>query len=103
MNTHEMLTALSQLPKDKPILVRYKAGRAPSERAIREAERALSDGYKAYEYVGKLHSVWKNRHGEIVMTLVCQNRDNEQTGETEAFRTFNPNLGTLFSIRPLEI
>ncbi len=96
MTENEMLAVLADAPEGAPVFVAYQAGRPPTDRAVREAQRSASEGIPHGFFFGKLHRVWRTKgRGEAVLTVLCANRDDERTGAKEAYRTFNPSLGQL--------
>lgn len=103
MDEREMVDALAGVPEGASLHVEYVAGREPTERAVREARRSEAAGIPRRSFFGKLHRVWRTKgKGEAVLTVLCANRDDERTGAQEAYRTFNPSLGTLLSVTVLE-
>lgn len=102
MTEAEMLAALAGVPEGADLFVSYVAGRAPTDRAIREAQRATRAGQARRHFTGKLHRVWRTQKGEAVLTVLTPDRDDERTGAQEAYRTFNPSLGTLLGVTVLD-
>lgn len=98
MTEQEMLQKLAGAQQGDTVFVSYLAGRAPNARAIREAERAKREGLAKRHFFGKLESVWTTKKGQSVVTVLCDNRDDERRGTEDGYRTFNPALGTLLSI-----
>lgn len=99
MNEAELVAALAGVPEGADLHVQYVAGREPTPRAVREARRSEAAGIPRRSFFGKLHRVWRTKgKGEVVLTVLCENRDDERTGAQEAYRTFNPSLGTLVSV-----
>jgi hypothetical protein len=101
MDEQAMVAALAGVPEGADLFVSYVAGRAPTERACREARRSEREGLARRHFLGKLHRVWRTQSGETVLTVLCENRDDERTGRQEAYRTFNPSLGTLLGVTVL--
>lgn len=83
------------------VFVEYKAGRAPTERACREARRAEAMGMPRRWFLGVVVRKWTGKNGDPLITVLCSNRDDERRGTQEGYRTFNPNLGELREIRAL--
>ncbi len=102
MSEQEMVLALAGVPSGTPLFVSYVAGRPPTDRAIREAARSRREGIAKRHYFGTLAEVRTTKRGDAILTIVCENRDDERTGEHRAFRTFNPNLGQLLSVAVLD-
>lgn len=103
MDEQQMVAALAGVPEGASLLVSYVAGREPTDRAVREAARSEAAGIPRRAFFGKLHRVWRTKgRGEVVLTVLCENRDDERTGRQEAYRTFNPSLGTLLGVTVLE-
>ena len=94
----DMVQKLAGVPEGAQVFVSYLAGRPPTGRAIREARRARREGMARRHFTGRLHRVWMTKAGEPVMTVLCDNRDDERTGAKEAYRTFNPALGTMLTL-----
>lgn len=98
MDEREMLEKLNGVPEGATLFVSYLAGRKPTARAFREAERARREGLSMRHFVGTLTGVWRTKKGEAVMTVLCDTRDDERRGTEDGYRTFNPNLGQLLSV-----
>jgi hypothetical protein len=98
MNESEMMAVLAGLPEGTELFVSYVAGREPTDRAVREAQRSTDAGIARRHFTGKLHRVWTTKRGDTVLTVLCDNRDDERSGKQEAYRTFNPRLGTLLGV-----
>jgi len=105
MTAQEMLAKLEGVEPGREVFVSYLAGRAPTERAVREAAKAD----EAYDrpipkrwFQGRLERVWITKKGDPVMTVLSTTRYNEDKPDAEAhYRTFNPCLGTLLSLELL--
>lgn len=95
MTAIEAMAALRDARLGSVVFVAYEPGRVPTARAIREAQRAVEAGINPTHFVGKLASVALNKRGEFFFTIVTEERDDERTGKSEAFRSFNPSLGGL--------
>ena len=98
MTEKEMLEKLEGVPEGSTLFVSYLAGRPPTARAIREAERSRREGIARRHSVGKLERVWVTKKGEAVLTVLCENRDDERRGTRDGYRTYNPSLGQLLSV-----
>lgn len=83
------------------VFVEYKAGRAPTERAQREARRAIEAGMPRRWFFGVVVRKWTGRNGDPLITVLCSNRDDERRGTQQGYRTFNPRLGELLQLRAL--
>jgi hypothetical protein len=100
--TEAMTTLLASGAKIGSLLfVSYSAGRVPTDRAYREGARAQRQGIARRHFTGELTSVWKNKKGEFCFTVKTPERDDERTGQQEAWRTFNPSIGELHSLEVL--
>lgn len=105
MTEREMIEALAECGRGSLLFVSYKAGRSPTDRALTEAERAtVQEGMSRRHYVGTLESLWVTRKGETVLTLMAYNRDRVVDGQLVegGYRTFNPQLGELYSLEVIE-
>ena len=104
LDSNDMLWKLRYVPDGSLIFVSYKAGRPPSERAVREAQRHTKDSPRRY-YTGRLESVWQASNGDWILTMEVFNRDTLQPDGTlkeGAYRSFNPNLGELILVQALD-
>ncbi len=102
MTAQEMLDKLQGVEPGASVFVSYLAGRPPTERAKREAQKADHEGYTKRWFQGKLEKVWTTKKGEPVMTVLSATRYNEDKPDAEGhYRTFNPALGTLLSLEVL--
>ena len=103
LSEQDMLDALDGTPDGATIFVSYNAGRPPTARAIREAQPAKDMGLNLRHFVGKLSSVWMTKKSQIVMTVLCDNRCNEDNGmRPPHYRTFNPSLGTMHLVKVID-
>jgi hypothetical protein len=105
MTEREMIEALAECGRGSLLFVSYKAGRPATDRAILESERAVQqEGNARRHYVGTLESLWVTRKGETVLTLMAYNRDRVVDGQLVegGYRTFNPQLGDLYSLEVIE-
>lgn len=98
----ECVRRLQEAPEGAVLFVSYRAGRAPTERAEREAARACREGIARHHFLGTLASKRVTRRGEFVFTVLCGNRDNEATGEQQGYRSFNPSLGRVLSLEVIQ-
>lgn len=101
----KMLEALKGVAAGSAISVSYVAGRQPTDRAVREAERHVTNPTRSrHRYVGSFVGTRVTRRGDIIMTIFADNRDTERNGSLRpgGYRTFNPNLGTLLSVEVLD-
>jgi len=103
MNEAQMAAALRGVPLGSLLFVSYEAGRPPTPRAVREAERHTRIMSRRH-FVGTLEGVWMTRDGQTVLTLFAYNRDREiGSGMVEGgYRTFNPSVGNLLSVEVIE-
>lgn len=103
ITAQEMLDKLQGVEKGRRVFVSYTAGRPPKERAVREAQKAVDEGYAKRWFEGTLEGVWTTRKGEPVMCIFSTTRYNEQDPSAEGhYRTFNPALGTLLTLEVVE-
>lgn len=102
MNEAQMLEKLVGVPEGARVFVSYEAGNEPTERAIREAERSRQEGYPSRYFTGTLAGVRMTRDGSWMMTVLCDTRDDERTGQNQAFRSFNPSVGRLICVEVLD-
>ncbi len=102
LSATDMMRKLSGVSEGSQIFVSYLAGRPPTDRAIREARRSRREGIAHRHFVGKFHRVWVTKKGDPVLTVLCTNRDDERTGSQEAYRTFNPAIGTMLTLEIVE-
>lgn len=93
---------LDGVPEGAVVFVSYLAGRPPTERAVREAQRAHKMGLNRRHFFGKLESCRTTRKGEFVFTVLCDHRDDERRGTEDGYRTINPSLGTLLSLEVIQ-
>lgn len=99
ITAQEMVERLRDVPQGTELFVSYLAGRAPTERALREAAKADDMGVAKRWLQGRLERVWTTKKGDPVLTLFCYTRRNEADPEAEGhFRTVNPALGQLLSL-----
>jgi len=89
---------LTGVPDGATLFVSYLAGREPTERAVREAGRAETEGMARRHLFGTLVSRRTTRRGDFVFTVLCDNRDDERRGTLDGYRTINPNLGSLLTL-----
>lgn len=102
MDAFEMKKKLDNVPQGSKIFVSYIAGRPPTVRAVREASRSVREGIPKRYYFGTFDRVRMTKRGEFIMTMLCENRDDERNSQSQAFRSFNPNLGELITLEVLE-
>lgn len=102
LSATDMVRKLEGVPEGATVFVSYLAGREPTPRAVRESERARREGYAPRHFFGKLHRVWTSKKGDPILTVLCDNRDDERTGSREGYRSFNPNLGTMLMVEVLQ-
>lgn len=100
MNGQEMLDRVRG-QEGSQVFVSYVPGREPTARAVREAGRSSRQGISRRHFVGTLHRVWRTKRGQPVITVLCDNRDDERTGSQQGYRTFNPELGSLLVLEVL--
>jgi hypothetical protein len=102
LTAQDMLQKLEGVEKGRRVFVSYLAGRPPTERAKREAQKASDEGYAKRWFEGVLEAVWTTKKGQPVMTVLSTTRYNEDDPQAEGhYRTFNPALGTLLSLEVL--
>lgn len=102
ISAQEMLAKLSGCEKGQRVFVSYLAGKAPTARAQREAQKADDEGYSKRWFEGSLESVWTTKAGQPVITVLSTTRYNDQDPSAPAhYRTFNPALGKLLSLEIL--
>lgn len=102
MTESEMDQVLTNVPTGSLVFVSYKAGRPPTERAVREAQRARDEGLPGRWHVGQLCDVWTTKKGHRVMRVFSDTRDTEKTGMSRgAYRTLRPSLGQLLGLKIL--
>ena len=97
----KMLEALKGVSAGAPLRVLYVAGREPTDKAIREAHRHVTNPTRSrHHFVGSFVGTRVTKKGDIVMTIFADNRDTERHGVLRpgGYRTFNPSLGSLLSI-----
>lgn len=80
------------------VFVEYRAGRPPTERACREARRATRAGLPRRWFFGIVARKWTGKNGDPLVTVLCDNRDDERRGTQQGYRTFNPRLGCLLRL-----
>ena len=103
LTEQDMLEALDRVPTGATVFVSYNAGRPPTARAVREAQPAADMGLNLRHFVGKLSSVWMTKKSQVVMTVLCDNRCNEDNGmQPPHYRTFNPSLGHLHVLEVIQ-
>lgn len=93
----DMLQFLQDVPAGSLLFVSYEAGKEPTERARKEAERHA--GPHRY-FTGVLEDVWCTKNNEWVMRIFAFNRDTLKNGKLQegGYRTFNPSKGTLILV-----
>lgn len=102
LNEVNAMKALVGVPEGALLFVSYVAGREPTDRAVREAERSRREGIARRHFVGKLASQRVTKKGEYVFTVLCDNRDDERRGTRDGYRTFNPSLGNLLTVEVVQ-
>jgi hypothetical protein len=105
ISPEKMQVLLEGRPEGTLLFCSYRAGREPTERAIREAGRAGTMGLARRHFVGKLIRMWTTKKGDLVLTILTEERDRtlpDGTLAPPAFRTFNPALGELIHLEVLE-
>lgn len=102
LTAQEMLDRLNGVGKGQRVFVSYLAGRPPTARAEREAQKADDEGYSKRWFEGVLEAVWVTKKGQPVMTVLSTTRYNEDDPSAEGhYRTFNPALGQLLTLEVL--
>ena len=102
LTARDMIQTLDGVPTGTSVFVSYLPGKPPTERAIREATRSTKQGISNRHFFGTLaSSPWRTSDGDIVFTVLCDNRDDERRGTQDGYRTFNPNLGQLLTLEVL--
>jgi hypothetical protein len=89
---------LAAIPDGAAVFVSYLVGREPTDRAVREAQRARREGLAPRHFFGTLQTRRRTKRGELVFTVLCDNRDDERRGTQDGYRTFNSSLGTLLAL-----
>ena len=104
LTAHEVRARLEGRPKGTRVFVSYVAGRAPTERALRESESSSDAGENRRHFVGSLESLWQAKNGDTIVTVQAFNRDTESPDGLKpgGFRSFNPNLGKLLALDVLD-
>ena len=105
ISPEQMFSLLDGRPEGTLLLCSYRVGRAPTEKAIREAERANRMGLARRHFVGKLIRMWTSKKGDLILTILTEERDKTLPDGTlvpPAFRSFNPALGELLHLEILE-
>lgn len=99
LSAQEMTQLLDGVPEGAELFVSYVAGRKPTDRAMREAQKAEDEGYNKRWLQGRLVSVKPNKKQEPVLTLFTYTRYNEQDDKAEGhYRSINPELGQLLAL-----
>ena len=99
MTAQQMEDALNGVAPGAMLFVSYVAGREPTALAIDEARPHTENPTRSRRhFVGTLSSVWTAKNGDPIMTIKAHNRGLDTKG---AYRSFNPNLGTLLSVQVL--
>ena len=99
LTAQDMVAKLDGVEKGATVFVSYLAGKAPTARAMEEAERAEREGYSKRWFFGRLESKWTTKKGEPVFCVYSLTRDNSDDPAAEGhYRTFNPALGKLLSL-----
>jgi hypothetical protein len=93
---------LRHVPPGSELFVSYLAGRPATPLAQQQAKRAEAEGISRHHFTGALSSLWFTSRGEVVFTLIVNERDNA-AGTPGAYRTFNPNLGDLLALEVIEL
>ncbi len=94
MNANDIASALANANEQTIVHIEYRAGRPANARGIKEYAEASDWNKPSTSYVGHFAGMKKNKFGELVLTIFVANR-----GQTGAYRAFNPNLGTVLSLR----
>lgn len=103
MTAQEMLAKLDGIPVGAEVFISYKAGRRPTERAVREAQRAEDEGYNRRWLQGRVERVWTTKKGHPVLTVYAFTRYNEDEPKADGhYRTINPALGELLSLEVVQ-
>lgn len=84
------------------VFLSYVAGAEPTERAMREAERAKREGICRRHFVGQITRIARNKRGEFYFTLFTGERDDERRDTENAFRSFNPEFGRVLTLEVIE-
>ncbi len=94
LNANDILATLSTATEQTIVHIEYQAGRPANDRGIKEYAEARDWNKPSTSYVGHFVGMKKNKFGELVLTLFVHNR-----GQAGQFRAFNPNLGTVLSLK----
>ena len=99
LSAQDMVALLDGVPPGTEVFISYLAGRKPTDRAIREAEKASDEGYNKRWLQGRVERVWTTKKQEPVLTVFAYTRYNEDDKSSEGhYRTINPALGKLLSL-----
>jgi hypothetical protein len=94
LNAKDIEALLANATTETIVHVEYRAGRPANERGIKEYIEAKDWNKPSTHYVGHFAGMKTNKWGELVVTIFCHNR-----GQAGSYRAFNPNLGTVLSLR----
>ena len=99
MSEKEMSDKLDEIQEGDTVFVSYHAGRAPTDRAQEEAEKAADEGYTRRWFLGRLEGKWTTKKGQKVFCVYTLTRYNSKDPAAEGhYRTFNPQLGKLLAL-----
>jgi hypothetical protein len=99
LSASDMVQKLQGVQPGQTVFVSYLAGREPTDRQVREAQKARREGYPRRWYFGRLERQWTTQKGEPVFCIFTHTRDNETDPNADGnYRTFNPSLGTLLEL-----
>ncbi len=101
MDEAQTAALLAGLSEGAEVEVVYEAGGERTPRAEREASRARLAGADLQRLRGRYVGSWRNQRGELYFTILTPDRDDERTGEQEAYRSINPSVGNLRALQAL--
>ena len=102
IDSNQMVERLQNVTLGALVFISYSAGRKPTPRAVREAQKARVEGYPFRWFVGRLVSKRTTQKGAPVITVYSTTRYNEDKPSADGhYRTFNPAIGTLHSLEVL--
>ncbi len=103
LNANDLQALLANATEDTIVHIDYLAGspKALTAQAVCEFNQA-SDyngdrGIPSTHYTGQFGGFKTTKRGEVVLSLFCHNR-----GETGCWRTFNPALGSVLSVKVVD-
>jgi hypothetical protein len=102
LSASDMVRKLESMQPGQTVFVSYVAGRPPTDRQVREAQRAQREGYPRRWFFGRLERKWTTRNGDPVFCIFTHTRDDEDNPSADGnYRTFNPAVGTLLELEAI--